>query len=1293
MKKPHLINALGLLGGALRRPIWHPAIPLLFLAVAVPRYGFSQGAADLHVIARTGQAGLTTINNCVSINNAGLVAFRGITADGWGSFVADTNGPRAVRPISGNTMVQPNLQINDSGMLVARRGTFFFTQPPISVYVPIIGWVVIEPGYSESYDFLQSWAADGSGDMILLAEGRSRTSAQTGQTVKIGPFQSVGLTSTINNAGQVAFLADQGDWLTTSYAIATPKSGGYNTYSCNGVAFPMLADDGHIVLRAGSAATSPIVLLNYDLTPAGTIASTGSGFTALGRMPGISDDGQFVAFYGDLSSAGAATLGTTAGPGIFMSYAPSGVRTTLRLAGLTNAGSTVAFSSFDGNQRVGANRQAKDGKVVVTFVATTATGSKGVWACGKNLASPVEVSLVKVVLQSDQVDGMGPFDDFRLADPINTQGRVACWASSGTQQAVIQASITPPLTLSMFRTDAGTAENWGPEVDVDAPLALRPDAAVLGSSLAIPVTGGLVADGVTPLLIKLTETNATTAPTTYRITLATTNGGSVAGGLSSHLRLLKEGRFVAADSSGIGTITFPAHTTATADAFAYVSGIRSEDVSLSAGKTELACEISAQQVDDFGNPVGLGLSNKLPFVVRLPPIVLVHGFNSDGGWGADFKAALHATRPPDFVCELHYGITHGDKYENTYGDLFSLAALLDRELQLQVEGRGLLLPPWRNEWAYTRYNIVAHSQGGVLTRMLCAQKRFPWNPAADVTPFRSPLNFHRGRFHRIVTIGSPQNGTSLLYYLLQLRDKRVGFFKGWLLPHSLDSLYQEKFDPWGTQIANINRVGCEVDPTAKFHAVRAHISGTPPIFKLIGLNYSDPIFGSETGQQIVLPNISVAAPYSSDGVVDIRSQAVDYRTKGSLFDGADVAHAPVANLFGTVNGETGYGPVATRASGLLDGDATEFGPFALPNAASMVWKDRIDSFIEFLGEAIIDDANLFRVAARGPKDVESYTYQLSPSPTAGSVYGGVNWFAEVFGPAGITTDGVALQVDAADPQKVTVVVQESVIGDVVLYASYNSTAGKLVYAQPVVVISRPAGAVMSGISLVPAQATLVIGDAAVPEVWAHYTNGAKSRLYILPGVPLVLASSSPGVVSVGQDMVLRAQSAGASTITAAYRGFTANATLTVNPQLCFVETQASPAKAGTLSDGRFYPAGTNATVTAIANSSFSFLNWTESGTVVSTTSNYTFAVTGDRMLVAHFIPNVPILGFGSPAWHSSLLNLTLQGPIGSNYLVQGSTDLHNWLSMTNFVSTESPVQVQVPAATNSNHRFYRAVMQ
>ena len=58
-----------------------------------------------------------------------------------------------------------------------------------------------------------------------------------------------------------------------------------------------------------------------------------------------------------------------------------------------------------------------------------------------------------------------------------------------------------------------------------------------------------------------------------------------------------------------------------------------------------------------------------------------------------------------------------------------------------------------------------------------------------------------------------------------------------------------------------------------------------------------------------------------------------------------------------------------------------------------------------------------------------------------------------------------------------------------------------------------------------------------------------------------------------------------------------------------------------MSGGGTYQQGQSCTVHAAANSGYTFFNWTEGGSQVSTNANYTFTVTGNRTLVAHFTYN------------------------------------------------------------------------
>src|SRR5207237_9995685 len=57
-----------------------------------------------------------------------------------------------------------------------------------------------------------------------------------------------------------------------------------------------------------------------------------------------------------------------------------------------------------------------------------------------------------------------------------------------------------------------------------------------------------------------------------------------------------------------------------------------------------------------------------------------------------------------------------------------------------------------------------------------------------------------------------------------------------------------------------------------------------------------------------------------------------------------------------------------------------------------------------------------------------------------------------------------------------------------------------------------------------------------------------------------------------------------------------------------ISLSASPSGGGTVSGSGIFAAGSSRTVTASSNTGYNFTNWTESGSVVSTSASYTFTL-------------------------------------------------------------------------------------
>ncbi|MBO7481616.1 MAG: C10 family peptidase, partial [Bacteroidales bacterium] len=100
--------------------------------------------------------------------------------------------------------------------------------------------------------------------------------------------------------------------------------------------------------------------------------------------------------------------------------------------------------------------------------------------------------------------------------------------------------------------------------------------------------------------------------------------------------------------------------------------------------------------------------------------------------------------------------------------------------------------------------------------------------------------------------------------------------------------------------------------------------------------------------------------------------------------------------------------------------------------------------------------------------------------------------------------------------------------------------------------------------------------------------------------------------------------------------FTANAnrTLVANFEAITytVTANANPVAGGSITGAGSYTYGQTVTLNATANTGYTFINWTENGTEVSTNTQYSFAATADRTLVANFqINTYTISASASPA--------------------------------------------------------------
>ena len=156
----------------------------------------------------------------------------------------------------------------------------------------------------------------------------------------------------------------------------------------------------------------------------------------------------------------------------------------------------------------------------------------------------------------------------------------------------------------------------------------------------------------------------------------------------------------------------------------------------------------------------------------------------------------------------------------------------------------------------------------------------------------------------------------------------------------------------------------------------------------------------------------------------------------------------------------------------------------------------------------------------------------------------------------------------------------------------------------------------ASITLDQSELTLYVGEADTLTA-TLYPEGTNSSIQ--------WTSSDPSVASVTESGLIIAHSAGTTSIiaTATVGGASASCLVTVQevPATTYsISISVSPTEGGTVSGSGQYEEGATATVTAVANEGFRFLEWAEAGTQISTAANLTFTVTSDRTLTAIFEP-------------------------------------------------------------------------
>ena len=679
-----------------------------------------------------------------------------------------------------------------------------------------------------------------------------------------------------------------------------------------------------------------------------------------------------------------------------------------------------------------------------------------------------------------------------------------------------------PVTLTMHKVGAdGLSEDSikAGGTDLDAPLVPETDPLRLRRQTAIH--GGLVADGVTPLLVravaKAEDLRAYPDGREYELSALLLKGGILRNGdLASRVRVLKDGRWVVTRRATL--------TAQNPEAWFQIVPLPADDVHQDPGSVELLYRVVITEAAALGDT--LDRVGEITVRVRRPPVFFIHGYNTNGDWGDGFMN-LFASRYERglFLQIIRYGQdrfpTGNPLAEWAHTELVNVYESLSNLAPIARDALAAAMDPVRQDWAVTRHDVVCHSQGGLLTRMLCSQ-----NASGTVaTAFRNEDNFYRGRFHRVVTVGSPHNGTRLLRYLLKLSEfnpefvtsiptlvGRAGIFTG---------TGQAKFDPFGPQIQALNNPEplsfWFPDSGAKFHLVRTTTGGG------YGPSRQHSVLGERflglavDGQPVI--------PAGSDGVVDYYSMAAQNAGEPpapntfTVNPAEWISHSGPRDAFGSTAEQNASVTVARHVLGALQQDddlpagVRQFGAFPLPRLLGPDEAAKIDAWAKGSHWTVIDLALAGGVARTQGGTVNiPVRLRLAAGETLPAEPG---WWVEVFGRTGVTTDGVSVTPVPGKPAQAVVSVDSTVEGDVVLYCGGRNNRSELVFSKPMLVFRRPPVDLveMELLTAFGDSVTLPVGSVLPVSLGVQYQNGSVAMIFPAEG-ELTVTSDRPGTVEV-----------------------------------------------------------------------------------------------------------------------------------------------------------------------------------
>jgi len=477
------------------------------------------------------------------------------------------------------------------------------------------------------------------------------------------------------------------------------------------------------------------------------------------------------------------------------------------------------------------------------------------------------------------------FNSSFIFTTFNNGGIGGFWIVVRTRYGVgpdLQITVVDPNCASPSDVDCNGAVLDSLNANVSSNTAALRDASA--------VRTGVAADGVTLLLLraKVPEAKATSPNATFTLI------GSKAGTLMKR------------DGSGAGnSVDAPFELTSNGNKYAFAVYRAPLDHPAPSALFSTSFTIEARQSGSSAAPTQASL-RLVP-----PPVILVHGVWSDSSAWAFLSRHLRTLGYTMCTgCLPDYGRINPAPEFNPLSR--------DSKFVIDVVRKGInaaLRDARRRGIAATQVDGVGHSMGGIVLRARVAY---------DLEPYKDLRNYFQGDLHKIISVGSPHQGSSLVTWLI---DHRCDAFTG-LAKASGRETIQREFEkmgrPLGPAVYGFQVASVPLQNLGKTNVPGHAIIGIEPATSVTEQTLND-IFQWTNNTTVTIDNVMGGAA-THDTIVPTTSQSASIGIAATRING--VVHASLAPVDDI--GETESQPVFDRVAELLKSsiaNSSDFAPF------------------------------------------------------------------------------------------------------------------------------------------------------------------------------------------------------------------------------------------------------------------------------------------------------------------------------------------------------------------------------